>query len=181
MKSVLPCVAAALILHGCAPSPLFVGHVRARITGDVPRDNRGEPIWDEITPTRARTAAYGTGALPAGAPPVASAAPGQLPGVAPAAAPLALAEAPNSAPLPGGIIADTPSSPMPRAYRRHGHGRAPLFATIPRDARGEPVWALFGSPPPLLAAAPAAATGAELATAPSPATVARLSALVAPR
>ncbi|MDT7934173.1 MAG: hypothetical protein RQ833_06175 [Sphingomonadaceae bacterium] len=178
MKSALACVAAALLLHACAPSPLYVGNVRARITGDVPRDNRGEPIWDEMTPTRRRTAAYGSGAPPA--PPVAPAAPGQVGGTA--APPVALAEPPNSAPLPGGIIADTPSSPMqPRAYRPHGRARAPLLATIPRDSRGEPVWALLGSTPPLPAPAPAVAMKVESAAAPSPETMARLSALVAPR
>lgn len=39
-----------LALAACAPSPLYVGSTSNGTPGEVPRDNRGEPIWAAIPP-----------------------------------------------------------------------------------------------------------------------------------
>ena len=35
-------------LAACAPSPLYVGHSHVGTIGEIPRDGRGEPIWNVI-------------------------------------------------------------------------------------------------------------------------------------
>ncbi|WP_426164312.1 hypothetical protein [Sandarakinorhabdus sp. DWP1-3-1] len=35
-------------LSACAPSPLYVGNSRAPSLAEVPRDSRGEPLWNDI-------------------------------------------------------------------------------------------------------------------------------------
>ncbi len=39
---------AGLLLAACAPSPLYVGHRVIGTPGEIPRDNRGRPIWSRI-------------------------------------------------------------------------------------------------------------------------------------
>jgi hypothetical protein len=39
-----------LALGACSPSPLYVDRARVGTGGEVPRDNRGEPIWSAIGP-----------------------------------------------------------------------------------------------------------------------------------
>ncbi len=42
-------IATLLALTGCVPSPLYVARPHKHgSSGDVPRDERGEPIWSEI-------------------------------------------------------------------------------------------------------------------------------------
>ena len=43
---------AGLLLAACSPSPLYVGHRVVGTPGEIPRDGRGEPIWDKIGPVR---------------------------------------------------------------------------------------------------------------------------------
>lgn len=40
---------ALLLAAGCAPSPLYVGKA-VGTPGEIPRDERGEPIWEAIPP-----------------------------------------------------------------------------------------------------------------------------------
>jgi len=40
--------AALLFIAACAPSPLYVSRSSAGTPGEVPRDPRGQPIWDKI-------------------------------------------------------------------------------------------------------------------------------------
>lgn len=52
-KMLLPTFSvAALVLVGCAPAPLYLpDSARGAVTtGEVPRDARGEPVWEAIPP-----------------------------------------------------------------------------------------------------------------------------------
>lgn len=42
--------ASLLAVGACAPSPLFVGKSASGTPGEVPRDERGEPVWTAIAP-----------------------------------------------------------------------------------------------------------------------------------
>ena len=44
----LPGMIAVLALAACAPSPLYVQRAKRGTVGEIPRDGRGEPIWDAI-------------------------------------------------------------------------------------------------------------------------------------
>ncbi|MFN3288506.1 MAG: hypothetical protein ACK40H_08655 [Sphingomonadaceae bacterium] len=56
MRRLFPVSASALVLvAACAPSPLYVGKARVGTPGEIPRDERGEPIWDMIPPPPAGT------------------------------------------------------------------------------------------------------------------------------
>jgi len=41
-----------LLVAACAPSPLYVSHKTIGTPGEIPRDARGEPMWDKIGPPR---------------------------------------------------------------------------------------------------------------------------------
>lgn len=40
-----------LAASACAPSPLYLAKPGAGTPGEVPRDERGNPIWERIPPT----------------------------------------------------------------------------------------------------------------------------------
>jgi len=52
-----------LLVAACAPSPLYVRHKTIGTPGEIPRDARGEPMWDKIGPPR-------VGSTPAPVPPL---------------------------------------------------------------------------------------------------------------
>lgn len=47
MRCVFLCLA---LVQACAPSPLYISRAPVGTPGEIPRDPRGEPIWDRIPP-----------------------------------------------------------------------------------------------------------------------------------
>ncbi len=47
MRSIV--LAALLLAAACAPSPLYVSRSSVGTPGEIPRDPRGQPVWDKIS------------------------------------------------------------------------------------------------------------------------------------